>query len=141
MSVSAVTSTGSSTTDSTLARVPQKVLNQDDFLKLLMTQFQSQDPMQPMKDTEFIAQMAQFTTLEQSKAMTADIAALRDQQQILQANGLLGRNVVVQVDGGLADHGQVTAVQMEAGTPKIVINGQPYDLSQVLSIAPAVTQP
>lgn len=137
MSVSAITSTGSVGATDTTPRVPQKVLNQDDFLKLLMTQFTSQDPTQPMKDTEFIAQMAQFTALEQSKTMTADIAALREQQQILQANGMLGRNVVVQVDGGVVAQGIVTAVQMEAGTPKIVINGQPYDLSQVLSLAPA----
>ncbi len=138
MSVSAITSTSSSGSTDTTPRVPQKVLNQDDFLKLLMTQFTSQDPMQPMKDTEFIAQMAQFTTLEQSKAMSADIAALREQQQVLQANGMLGRNVVVQVDGGLPEQGQVTAIQMEAGTPKLVINGQPYELSQVLSITPAI---
>ena len=137
MSVSAIYSATSSAASDTAARVPQKVLDQDDFLKLLMTQFTSQDPMEPMKDTAFIAQMAQFTALEQSKSMTADIAALREQQQILQANGMLGRNVVVQVDGGLVAQGPVTAVQMEAGTPKIVINGTAHELSQVLSITPA----
>ncbi|MEN9573729.1 MAG: hypothetical protein RL514_1584 [Verrucomicrobiota bacterium] len=140
MNVAAATSSGSSTANSAAPapRVPQKTLDQDDFLKLLMAQFTAQDPMEPMKDTAFIAQMAQFTTLEQSKSMTADIAALREQQQILQANGMLGRSVVVQVDGGLVARGTVTAVQMEAGTPKIVVNGQPFDLSQVLSITAAI---
>lgn len=137
MSVSAITAASSSATAATESRVPQKVLGQDDFLKLLMTQFTAQDPMEPMKDTAFIAQMAQFTTLEQSKSMTADIAALRAQQQILQANGMLGRNVVLQVGGGLVAHGTVTAVQMEAGTPKLVVNGQAYELDQVFSITPA----
>jgi len=47
-------------------RVPNKVLGQNDFLQLLVTQMQNQDPMSPMQDTEFIAQMAQFTSLEQS---------------------------------------------------------------------------
>lgn len=139
MSVSAITSATASSTTATEPRVPQKVLDQDDFLKLLMTQFTSQDPMEPMKDTAFIAQMAQFTALEQSKTMTADIAALREQQQVLQANGMLGRNVVLQVDGELTAQGTVTAVQMEAGTPKLVVNGQAYALSQVLSITPAAT--
>lgn len=137
MNVSAITSASTTGTADTEARVPRKVLDQEDFLKLLLTQFTSQDPMEPMKDTAFIAQMAQFTALEQSKTMTADIAALREQQQILQANAMLGRNVVVQVDGELVAQGTVTAVQMEAGTPKIVINGQAHELSQVLSIAPA----
>ncbi|PAW81451.1 MAG: flagellar hook assembly protein FlgD [Pedosphaera sp. Tous-C6FEB] len=136
MSVTAISAAASPTTAQT-ARVPQKVLDQDDFLKLLLAQFTSQDPLEPMKDTAFIAQMAQFTSLEQSKAMTADIAALRGQQEILQANGMLGRNVVVQVDGELAVEGRVTAVQMEAGTPKIVVNGQAHDLSAVLSITSA----
>lgn len=137
MSVTAINSTAGSTPAISEPRVPRKVLDQDDFLKLLLTQFTSQDPMEPMKDTAFIAQMAQFTTLEQSKSMTADIAALREQQEILQANGMIGRNVVVQVSGGLVAQGTVTAVQMEAGTPKIVINGQAHELSQVLSITSA----
>lgn len=136
MSVSAINSTSSSATADATARVPQKVLDQDDFLKLLMTQFTAQDPMEPMKDTAFIAQMAQFTSLEQSKVMTADIAALREQQQILQANGMLGRTVTLQVNGGLVAQGAVTAVQMEAGTPKLVVNGQAYELGQVLTITP-----
>lgn len=137
MSISAIASASFSGSTATEARAPQKVLDQDDFLKLLLAQFTSQDPMEPMKDTAFIAQMAQFTALEQSKTMTTDIAALRGQQQILQANAMLGRNVVVQVDGGLAAQGPVAAVQMEAGMPKIVVNGQAYELGQVLSITPA----
>jgi len=138
MSVTAVNSpTGSPAASE--PRVPRKVLDQDDFLKLLMTQFKAQDPMEPMKDTAFIAQMAQFTTLEQSKSMTADLAALRGQQEILQANGMLGRVVVLQLDGGTVAQGTVTAVQLEAGTPKLVVNGQAHGLGQVLSITPAAT--
>ena len=137
MSVPVVNSTTGSTAATSELRVPRKVLDQDDFLKLLLAQFTSQDPMEPMKDTAFIAQMAQFTTLEQSKSMTADIAALREQQQVLQANGMLGRTVVLQQDGGALAQGSVTAVQMEAGTPKLVVNGQAYELEQVLTITPA----
>lgn len=136
MSFPAITAATSSPLDPTAAtRVPQKVLDQGDFLKLLLTQFTSQNPMEPMKDTAFIAQLAQFTALEQSKTMTADIAALRGQQQILQANGMLGRSVVLQAEDGALAHGAVTAVQIEAGTPKIVVNGQAYELGQVLTIA------
>ena len=42
-------------------RSPKKVLDQDDFLKLLITQFSTQDPLNPVTDTAFIAQMAEFT--------------------------------------------------------------------------------
>ena len=129
------------TPDQTNTRVPQKTLNQDDFLKLLVTQFTNQDPMNPMKDTEYIAQMAQFTTLEQSKATNTAITQLRTDNQVLQANSLLGRKVSLQSsqDNNAVITGTVSAVQMEAGTPKIVVNGQPYDLSTLLSIQPATT--
>jgi flagellar basal-body rod modification protein FlgD len=118
-------------------RIPQKTLGQDDFLKLLVTQFTNQDPLSPMKDTEYIAQMAQFTTLEQSKTMTQSIDSLRTQNQFLQANALIGRTVDLQTDQDTPTTGVVSAVQVTtAGSPQIVVNGQPYDLGTVLSIRP-----
>jgi len=112
-----------------------KTLGQDDFLKLLVAQFSAQDPLNPKQDTEFIAQMAQFSALEQSKSMQQDIAALRSDQQILQANALLGRLVEVEIDASNSAFGAVSAVQVAAGTPKIVVNGQAYQLGQVVSVA------
>ena len=114
-----------------------KTLNQDDFLKLLVTQLTNQDPLDPQKDTEFIAQMAQFSSLEQAKSMQTDMAKLSNDQQIMQASSLLGRSVELQVSQDTPVRGTVDAVNIEAGTPKIVVNNQVYDLSQVLSIAPA----
>jgi flagellar basal-body rod modification protein FlgD len=118
-------------------RIPMKTLGQDDFLKLLVTQLTSQDPMAPKSDTEFIAQMAPFSSLEQAKTMQADIARLRADQQILQANSFLGRTVEIQVDETTRISGLVSAVTMEAGTPKLVVGEGSYDLNQVTLIAPA----
>jgi flagellar basal-body rod modification protein FlgD len=118
--------------DSTQARTPQQVLGQDDFLKLLVTQMTSQDPLDPQKDTDFIAQMAQFSSLEQAKTMQNDMATL-------QANSLLGRTVMLSTDDNSYVGGVVSAVQIQAGTPQIVVNGQSYDLSQLAGIAPTPT--
>src|SRR2546425_12965829 len=115
----------------TPARLPVQTLNQDDFLKLLIAQMTSQDPLNPKSDLEMIPQMVQFTTLEQSKSMQNDIAQLRAEQQILQTNSLLGRTVEIQDDAKTKVTGQVTAVQMEEGMPKLVVNGQRYDLSNL----------
>jgi flagellar basal-body rod modification protein FlgD len=117
-------------------RLPMKTLGQDDFLKLLVAQLTSQDPMAPKSDTEFIAQMASFSSLEQAKSMQSDIAKLRADQQILQANSLLGRTVEIQVDDTTRTSGLVSAVNMEAGTPQVVIGHDSYDLDQVRLIAP-----
>jgi flagellar basal-body rod modification protein FlgD len=147
MPASAISSTTSATaaytgTDTTSSRLPVKTLGQDDFLKLLVKQMTSQDPLNPTSDTEFIAQMAQFSTLEQTKSMEADMAGLRTQEQLLQANSLIGRAVNLQIDpGSPLVSGIVSGVLIDAGTPKIVVNGASYDLNQLVGVAPASTQP
>ena len=60
-----------------LGRVPSKTMGQTEFLSLLVTQMRNQDPLKPVSDTEFIAQMAQFTSLEQTKEMGSDVQELR----------------------------------------------------------------
>ena len=122
-------------------RTPVRTLNQDDFLKLVMAPLTNQDPLNPQKDTEFIAQMTQFSALEQSKSMQLDMARLQTDQQFMQATTMLGRVVALQDDQGNLINGAVSAVQVEAGTPKIVVNGLAYDLSTVLSVAPAASNP
>src|SRR5438477_8684212 len=119
-------------------RVPIQTLGQNDFLKLLVTQMTSQDPLNPQKDTEFIAQMAQFSALEQSKTMEADIAQIRAQQQLLQANTLIGQTVQLETTSDLPITGVVSAVQVDGGTPSLIVDGQKYDLSQVRLIAPTL---
>ena len=117
-------------------RVPTKQLGQNDFLRLLLTKLTSQDPLNPEKDSDFIAQMAQFSSLEQSKAMQKDMSALRLEQQLLQASALIGQTVQLQIDDKTATAGIVSSVRIEEGTPRLVVNGNPYTLSQVLTITP-----
>lgn len=117
--------------------LPQKTLGQQDFLKLLVAQLSSQDPMNPVSNTDFIAQMAQFSTLQQSQTMQQNLANLQSGQTAMQASALLGQNVQVQTSAGQTVTGVVNAVNFQAGTPSIVINGQSYDLSQVLAVSVA----
>jgi flagellar basal-body rod modification protein FlgD len=127
--------TSDDTTDTT-SRVPQKTLGQGDFLKLLAKQFQTQDPMKPMEDTAFIAQMAQFSSLEQSKTMATDMAAIRSDQQRTAANSYLGHRVTVDAGKGATDSGDVTAIDNSGTEPQLVINGTLYPLSSVLLVEP-----
>lgn len=64
------------------SRAPSPELGKNDFLKILMTQLQNQDPLNPMDDREFISQMATFSSLEQMMAMTQSIEHLVDNQMI-----------------------------------------------------------
>ena len=111
------------------SRIPMRVLDQDDFLQLFVAQMTSQDPLNPKTDTDFVAQMAQFSALEQSRAMQNDMARL-------QANSLIGRLVEIQDQDGITT-GVVESVAMDAGTPKLVVNGYAYDLSAVRAIGQA----
>ena len=129
MSTPAISSSTSGAADDPSSRIPVQTLGQDDFLKLLVTQLSSQDPLNPTSDTDFIAQMAQFSSLEQSKALANNMANL-------QANSLLGRVVDVKTDD-LTAEGIVNAVQITSGSPQLLVNGNLYDLSQVVSVMPA----
>ena len=120
-------------------RVPSKALTQNDFLKLLVAQMTQQDPLNPKSDIEMIPQMVSFSQLEQSKSMQTDIANLRTEQRLLQANALLGRTVEIQDGSTTGVTGQVTSVQMVEGIPKLVVNGQRYDLNKLYSVTPTVT--
>ncbi|MFM1945416.1 MAG: flagellar hook capping protein [Verrucomicrobiota bacterium] len=129
---------GSSTADiftTASDRSPQKLLGQDDFLKLLVTQMTSQDPLKPDGDMEFIGQMASFASLEQTREMVTDLSSMRLDQEVLKANALIGRTVELDLgDDARREFGTVTSVFMEAGKPKVVVGGRAYDLSQLRTI-------
>jgi flagellar basal-body rod modification protein FlgD len=133
----AANGTASAQSAATVLPTAIKTLSQDDFLKLLVVQMKSQDPLNPKQDTEFIAQMTQFSALEQSKAMQKDIAGLRGDQELLQADALIGRSVTLHDGKVLVAPGIVSSVDVVDGTPKIVVNGKQYLMSQVLSISVA----
>ncbi len=120
------------------ARVPQKELGKNDFLKLLAIQFQMQDPMKPMEDTAFIAQTAQFTAMEQATSMATDMAALRADQQRAVANSYLGHRVTVETDDGVNLTGDVAAIDNTGPTPRLVVGENSYLLSAVLRVEPGV---
>lgn len=83
----------------TKARVPSNELGKDEFLKILMTQLQNQDPTNPMEDREFISQLAQFSSLEQMMNMTSAINTLVNNQivsPIIQYSHMIGKIVTYQ---------------------------------------------
>ena len=139
MQVNATNSTTDPLNSQVQSVLPEQTLNQADFLKLLVAQLSAQDPMNPVSNTDFAAQMAQFSTLQTTQSMQTNLAGLESSQAVLQANSLLGRTVQVQSAPGVTDSGVVSAVGIQAGTPSITVNGQSYGLSAVLSVS--LTQP
>jgi len=82
--------------DPGLAKGPVRHLGKEDFLRLLVTQLEYQDPLNPMQNTEFIAQMAQFSTLEGINNLGSDLGEIRGYMQLLNnfnAIRLIGQDI------------------------------------------------
>lgn len=107
-------------------------LGKDEFLKLLVTQLQYQDPMNPMEDTEFIAQMAQFSSLEQMQNLNTSFS-------MSQALSLVGKDVVVSLTDsgtGTAQYAQgvVDGVYNSGGTPYLRIGDYYLSLDSIQEV-------
>lgn len=95
-------------------------LGQEEFLKILLTQLTYQDPMKPLDNQEFIAQLAQFTSLEQTRQLNTRIDTLLTIQSTSQAVGLLNKTVEVNAASGNAV-GTVTTLSFREGQPLLTV--------------------
>ncbi|HEY8497544.1 MAG TPA: flagellar hook capping FlgD N-terminal domain-containing protein [Limnochordales bacterium] len=116
-------------------------LGKDAFLRLLVTQLRYQDPINPVKDQEFIAQLAQFSALEQMNNIATQMQRLADFQWqfggISQAASLLGRTVVILdplTNGRIT--GKVDGVYLDNGTPMLIVGERRFSLSDVVEVRP-----
>lgn len=107
-------------------------LGKDDFLKLLVTQLQYQDPMQPSDNQQFMAQMAQFSALEQMQNIAQE-------STMTQAINLVGKNVdAAYKDSKTGDmlpiSGVVTKMVVSNGVPKLIVGDQEVDLKDISAV-------
>ena len=106
-------------------------LSMDDFFQLLTAQLKNQNMMDPVDNTEFIAQMAQFSTLSQMKELSAAT-------QTTYAVTLMGKTVTVSVtdDTGVTKQhsGTVDSVSFENGVPRLNVGGSSYAITDIKSI-------
>lgn len=113
-------------------RTTSNQLGKDDFLKLLITQLTNQDPTSPMEDTQFISQMAQFSSLEQMTNMNESFNKLAGMISSSQAASVLGRTVEVDV-GDTTAQGIVEATSF-GSEPQVMVNGMYYDMARIKAI-------
>ncbi len=131
--------TQSYTTSEETSRDPIKELNKDAFLELLTVQLRYQDPMSPMADQDFIAQMAQFSSLEQTQNLVESMNRFTDSfmrvNAVGQASSLLGREVeAVDSETGEKTTGKVTKVAFVDGEPKLYLGDKVFSMWDVKSI-------
>ena len=121
-------------------RTVSSELGKDDFLKLLTTQLQNQDPMNPMEDMDFIGQMAQFSSLEQMLNLGKSAETIANNQNsnlITQAMLYLGTTVTAKTaEMEEAVTGVVEMVGFESGKPYLKVGNDAFTLSDIQLVSP-----
>jgi len=114
-------------------RAKQEALGQADFFKLLTTQLASQDPLEPMDDTAFIAQMASFSELEMTSQMNDNLERFTNLQQFQASQGYIGKKVTVISDGEEIT-GIAQAVEREDEDTRVFVDGRGYNANTVFKV-------
>ncbi|HYE83944.1 MAG TPA: flagellar hook capping FlgD N-terminal domain-containing protein [Clostridia bacterium] len=131
MSINPLNSTNQMT-GSNNNRIPSSELGKDDFLNLLVTQLKYQDPLSPMDNTEYVAQLAQFSTLEHMENMSSGIS-------YMEALTMTGKYITgTVVDTGTGDSegisGVVDSVKLKSGSVTLLVQGVEVRLEDITDV-------
>ncbi len=113
---------------------PSSNVNQTDFMKLLVTQLQNQDPLNPVDDQQFIAQMAQLSSLEATNQLASQVGQMVSTQQQMGVIQLVGHEVQYLDDDGKTAQGKVTGVRLSGPTPTLLIGNGEVSPGQVQTV-------
>lgn len=128
MAVSAAAATGSPTSN----------LSLQDFLRILTSQLSNQDPLKPLDNQEFVTQVAQFSTLEQSRQLNEKIDQLLAVQSVTSSVGLLGKTVDIDVSGNTVT-GQVTGINYASGDPRLTVTTSSGAFQSGIALSQVIT--
>lgn len=115
----------------------ESTLGKDEFLKILVAQIKNQDPMKPLEDKEFIAQMAQFTSVEQLMNMSKELKELKNSLGFTAT--LIGKSIeweTASADGleGIIKSGIVDSISMKGGESFAVVDGEEILIGRILTV-------
>ncbi|HEX7097174.1 MAG TPA: flagellar hook capping FlgD N-terminal domain-containing protein [Acidimicrobiales bacterium] len=125
---------GSTSTNTPAERAPTNELDKEAFLKLLVAQLRYQNPMSPADPQSFLAQTAQFTTVEQLTQLTKQLAEQDRMAQVATGSSLVGRVVTYQLDDGTVLTGKVTAARPTADGCVVVVGDMDVPLDAITTV-------
>lgn len=131
-SVSSVSSALSSVVSSSTAS-SSTLVSEDTFLKLLVTQLENQDPLNPQDSAQFVSELASFSSLEQMTSLNTETETALETS----ITSLIGKTATVTDSSNSAGYttGTITGIQYYSDGPAVKINGTDYKFSDVQSIA------
>lgn len=137
MAVSGTTNNTAVSNTTTLDTTTAKnSLDKDAFLKLLVTELRAQDPSNAMDDKQFIAQLAQFSSLEQTSQMATGLQNLALSNASTQAIDMIGKSVQY-IDPGSGDtlSGKVSTVGLTSDGPQLKVGDALLSLSDIVGVS------
>jgi flagellar basal-body rod modification protein FlgD len=116
-------------------------LTQNDFLNLLVTQLQNQDPTNPQSDEDFAAQMAQFASLTDMGNMNTTMTGMSNLQQLSSATSLIGQTVTTDVTDSAGNllTGVVSSASIQNGALTLDVGGQNVNYGDITGVQPTTT--
>jgi flagellar basal-body rod modification protein FlgD len=124
----------STTTDPSSTAATTQQVDKDLFLKLMVTQLRNQDPMNPTDSSQFLAQTAQFTSLEKLTSMADQSSQALSAQLAFGASGLVGKSVDYTDATGAQTNGKVDSVRFTSTGPVLSIGGADVSLSSIAGV-------
>ena len=118
-----------------VGKTAQDAMGMEDFLRLLTTQIANQDPMEPMKDTEFIAQMASISSVEQMQRFATSFQDFTASHREIAAQAYLGKQVTAQGEENFPVTGIAQAVEKGPGGELLVtVDGRTFPAASITKI-------
>lgn len=118
----------------TISAAATSGLGQDQFLQLLLAQVQNQNPLEPVKDTEFIAQLAQFNSLSNLQQLNASFDQILKLQSLTSGADLIGKTVSYSNSDGSSTSGKVNQVTADGKSVFLQVGTARVGLDQVTTI-------
>ena len=135
MSISAIAAQKSSATTTSSTKDSNDLVSQEEFLKLLVTQLQNQDPLNPSDTAEFTSQLTQFSSLEQLINMNSGLdtlAGIQNQTSLISASGFIGQQAQVTGDALTIQDGSANAVYYDLARDSTATTMNVYDANDNL---------
>jgi flagellar basal-body rod modification protein FlgD len=114
-------------------------MGQEDFMRILLSQLQFQDPLKPVDNQEFVAQLAQFSALEINRQQSEKIDQLLSMQSVAQSVGIIGKTVEVLSAAGTSTLATVTQVSFRTGEPLLALSVNNTPVASDVRLSDVVT--
>jgi flagellar basal-body rod modification protein FlgD len=136
MTINSVTGAApAATTASSTAKAHKTELDSDAFMQLLLAQLRNQNPLDPVQDKEFMAQMTQMNSLQELQKMNKTLAQFTSANKMSEAANLIGRKIEATLPDGSAVSGLVSSVSLENSDVLLLVGEKQVPLSAVVKVS------